>query len=53
MKIIVTPEQLKRYIKNKVEAKYITCRNCRKKFTQTIYKGKKSDPICPYCGTVN
>lgn len=34
-------------------AKYIKCRNCKKKFTQTIYKGKKSKPICPYCGTHN
>ena len=33
--------------------KYITCKNCKKKFTQTIHKGKKSDPICPTCGTYN
>ena len=32
-------------------AKYIKCRNCKKKYTQTIYKKKKSEPICPHCGT--
>ena len=32
-------------------AKFIKCRNCKKKYTQTIHKGKKSKPICPYCGT--
>lgn len=34
-------------------AKFLTCRNCRKKFTQSSHKGKKSLPICPYCGTHN
>jgi rRNA maturation endonuclease Nob1 len=33
--------------------KWIKCINCKKKFTQTIHKGKKSLPICPYCGTHN
>lgn len=33
--------------------KWIKCRNCKKKFTQTIHKGKKSLPICPHCGTHN
>lgn len=33
--------------------KWINCENCKKKFTQTIHKGKKSKPICPYCGTDN
>lgn len=33
--------------------KWIKCKNCKKKFTQTIHKGKKSLPICPYCGTDN
>jgi hypothetical protein len=33
--------------------KWIKCVNCNKKFTQTIYKGKKSLPICPHCGTNN
>jgi uncharacterized CHY-type Zn-finger protein len=35
------------------DAKFITCRNCRHKFTQTTYKKKKSLPICPTCGTHN
>ena len=33
--------------------KWIKCVNCKKKFTQTIHKGKKSLPICPRCGTNN
>ena len=35
------------------DAKFLTCRNCRSKFTQTTHKGKKSLPICPTCGTHN
>jgi hypothetical protein len=35
------------------DAKFIKCVNCKKKYTQTIHKGKKSLPICPYCGTHN
>ena len=35
------------------DAKFLTCKNCRKKFTQTTHKGKKSLPICPWCGTHN
>lgn len=38
--------------KEKTE-KFIKCRNCKKLFTQTIHKGKKSLPICPHCGTHN
>jgi hypothetical protein len=34
-------------------AKWLKCKNCKKKFTQTIHKGKKSLPICPHCGTHN
>jgi DNA-directed RNA polymerase subunit RPC12/RpoP len=33
--------------------KWIKCVNCKKKFTQTIHKGKKSLPVCPHCGTNN
>ena len=41
-------------IKDKDEsAKFIKCRECKKKFTQTIHKGKKSLPICPFCGAYN
>ena len=57
-KFISNPEfkQFIKKIKDKdkdPDAKYITCRNCRKKFTQTTHKGKKSLPICPNCGTHN
>ena len=34
-------------------AKWIKCKNCKKLFTQTIHKKKKSLPICPWCGTHN
>ena len=34
-------------------AKWIKCRNCKQRFTQTIHKGKQSLPICPICGTHN
>lgn len=51
MKIKITQSQLDK-IKNQTE-KFLTCSGCKKKFTQTIYKGKKSDPVCPYCGKHN
>ena len=45
---------LQETIKEKDEsAKFIKCRECKKKFTQTIHKGKKSLPICPHCGAHN
>jgi rubrerythrin len=56
MKIQISEDQyekLKKDIKKDDTAKFITCKNCKKKFTQTIHKGKKSDPICPTCGTHN
>lgn len=34
-------------------SKYVKCTGCRKLFTQTIYKKKKSIPICPYCKKLN
>jgi DNA-directed RNA polymerase subunit RPC12/RpoP len=48
-------EQKKSEVSEKKESgeKWIKCVNCKKKFTQTIYKGKKSLPICPHCGTNN
>lgn len=33
--------------------RFLKCDNCRKLFTQTIYKNKKSIPICPHCKTKN
>jgi rubrerythrin len=56
MKIQISEDQyekLKKDIKKDDTSKFITCKNCKKKFTQTIHKGKKSDPICPTCGTYN
>ena len=53
MKIGLTQSQIERLIQLNKDAKFLTCKNCRKKFTQTTYKKKKSLPICPYCGTHN
>ena len=41
--------------KNKKDdsAKFLKCKACKKWFTQTIYKKKKSLPICPWCGKHN
>ena len=33
--------------------RWIKCKNCNRKFTQTIHKGKESLPVCPRCGTYN
>lgn len=33
--------------------KFLKCHNCKKKFTQTTHKGKKSIPVCTHCGTHN
>jgi hypothetical protein len=55
----ITPKVTKVIIKTNIKEekksgeKWIKCVNCNKKFTQTIYKGKKSLPICPHCGTNN
>lgn len=56
MKIQISEDQyenLKKEVKKESGEKFITCKNCKKKFTQTIHKGKKSSPICPNCGTHN
>lgn len=34
-------------------AKFIKCEGCKKFFTQTFHKKKKSLPICPWCGKHN
>ena len=41
--------------KNKKDdtAKFLKCKACRKLYTQTTYKKKKSLPICPWCGKHN
>jgi Zn finger protein HypA/HybF involved in hydrogenase expression len=50
---LLTDKQVKSIEQLNKDAKFITCRNCRHKFTQTTYKKKKSLPICPTCGTHN
>ena len=42
-----------KFIDRLEEEKFLTCKNCRKKFTQTTHQSKKSLPICPWCGTHN
>jgi rubrerythrin len=49
----LTDKQVKSIEDLNKDAKFLTCKNCRKKFTQTTHKGKKSLPICPTCGTHN
>ena len=49
----LTDKQVKSIEDLNKDAKFLTCKNCRKKFTQTTHKKKKSLPICPYCGTHN
>jgi rubrerythrin len=53
MNYIITEDQLKKILDKEKDSKWIKCKNCNKKFTQTIYKGKKSIPMCPTCGTKN
>lgn len=35
------------------DAKFLKCRACKKLYTQTTHKNKKSLPICPWCGKHN
>jgi transcription initiation factor TFIIIB Brf1 subunit/transcription initiation factor TFIIB len=49
----LTDKQVKSIEDLNKDAKFLTCKNCRKKFTQTTHKNKKSLPICPWCGTHN
>ena len=49
----LTDKQIKSIEDLNKDAKFLTCKNCRKKFTQTTHKGKKSLPVCPFCGTHN
>lgn len=34
-------------------ATWIKCRNCRKKYTQSIFKNRKTYSVCPNCHSVN
>jgi hypothetical protein len=49
----LTDKQVKSIEDLNKDAKFLTCKNCNKKFTQTTHKSKKSLPICPWCGTHN
>lgn len=49
----LTDKQIKSIEDLNKDAKFLTCKNCKKKFTQTTHKKKKSLPICPHCGTHN
>jgi hypothetical protein len=49
----LTDKQVKSIEDLNKDAKFLKCHNCKKKFTQTAHKGKKSLPICPWCGTHN
>lgn len=51
--IIRSIELYKKQNKKDKDLKFISCKNCRRKFTQTTHKGKKSLAICPWCGTHN
>ena len=51
--IIRSIELYKKQNEKDKDLKFINCRNCRRKFTQTTHKGKKSLAICPTCGTHN
>lgn len=63
MKIIITSDQFKRIkgsmdnsgptLKKDPTAKFLKCQGCKKFFTQTFHKKKKSLPICPWCGKHN
>ncbi len=54
MKILISENQLDKIVKKiKDGERFIKCDACNKLFTQTIHKGKKSLPICPWCGKHN
>lgn len=54
MKIVISENQFEKLIKKvKDGERFIKCDTCKKWFTQTFHKGKKSLPICPWCGRHN
>lgn len=54
MKILISESQFEKLIKKvKDGERFIKCDSCRKWFTQTFHKGKKSLAICPWCGRHN
>ena len=49
----LTDKQIKSIDDLNKDAKFLKCGACRKLYTQTTYKKKKSLPICPWCGKHN
>jgi rRNA maturation endonuclease Nob1 len=49
----LTDKQVKSIDDLNKDAKFLKCKACRKLFTQTTHKKKKSLPICPWCGKHN
>ena len=49
----LTDKQVKSIDDLNKDAKFLKCKSCRKLYTQTTYKKKKSLPICPWCGKHN
>ena len=37
----------------KYQAKWVTCKNCHKKYTITLIKSKAKESKCGHCGTIN
>lgn len=49
----LTDKQIKSIDDLNKDAKFLKCKACRKLYTQTTYKKKKSLLICPWCGKHN
>ena len=49
----LTDKQVKSIDDLNKDAKFLKCKSCRKLYTQTTHKKKKSLPICPWCGKHN
>lgn len=52
--MVISENQFEKLMKKvKDGERFIKCDTCKKWFTQTFHKGKKSLPICPWCGRHN
>ena len=49
----LTDKQVKSIEDLNKDAKFLKCKSCKKLYTQTTHKKKKSLPICPWCGKHN
>lgn len=49
----LTDKQVKSIDDLNKDAKFLKCKACKKLYTQTTHKKKKSLPICPWCGKHN